>query len=159
MSLSFQNKKVIATRHGRPSLFGGIFVLVMLTSMSVGADETGTRSAAPMEKTAPLRLNALSQQLISQVKQGTAEATRFRSDVVYYRESLRSLMLANENVDQPHRLENSLLMQMVRMAALLQSAAECQTGRYISCPANLVIELDRQQLHLTRALTDSTNSP
>ena len=66
-------------------------------------------------------------------------------------------MLADENNTQ-HRIANSLLMQMVQMAALLQSAAECQTGRYITCPANLLTELDRQQQQLNVALTSVPNA-
>ena len=41
--------------------------------------------------------------------------------------------------------EGVLLMDLVRMAGLLQSAAECQTGRYIVCPPDLMTRLRRQQ--------------
>ena len=98
-----------------------------------------------------MQLNGQSRQLIAKLKRGDAEAVAFRTHVVYYRETLRSLMLANEKA-RNHKIANPLLMKMVRMAALLQSAAECHTGRYISCPANLMHELDRQQQQLDQVL-------
>ena len=38
------------------------------------------------------------------------------------------------------------------MAALLQSAAECQTGRYIVCPPDLMTRLRRQRTLLEQGL-------
>ena len=129
-----------------------LLTVTALPSFPVGADEAAAASHANL-----IELNKLSRQLISEVKTGTANATEFRTHVVFYRESLRDLMLADENNTQ-HRIANSLLMQMVQMAALLQSAAECQTGRYITCPANLLTELDRQQQQLNIALTSVPNA-
>jgi hypothetical protein len=132
----------------------GLFGFVLWTSLAIAAQET----EAPGNNPDPKQLNALSQQLIERVKTGKAEAATFRIDVVVYRESLRSLMLANEKA-APHRIDNSLLLQMVRMAALLQAAAACQTGRYISCPVNLMNELERQQQGLTQALQGPSSPP
>lgn len=134
-----------------------LLTVTALPSFPVGADEAAASGGVPASHANLVELNKLSRQLISEVKTGTANATEFRTHVVFYRESLRDLMLADENNTQ-HRIANSLLMQMVQMAALLQSAAECQTGRYITCPANLLTELDRQQQQLNVALTSVPNA-
>jgi hypothetical protein len=127
---------------------------VLLTSLPISAKETGALADSP-DLT---QLNALSQQLIENVKTGDAEATEFRISVVFYRESLRRLMLDNGKATQ-HRIADSLLVQFVRMAALLQAAAACQTGRYISCPVNLMNELERQQHQLTLAFPGQPPPP
>lgn len=158
MILTLQTKSPVTASRGWLVLYWLLFGLVVLTSLPVDAKDSGTRDLTSGGISSPAQLNTLSQQLIEQVKTGTAQAIEFRTNVVYYRESLRSLMLANEKSTK-QRIADSLLMQMVRMAALLQSAAECQTGRYISCPANLVIELDRQQHQLTLAFPNATASP
>jgi len=139
--------------HGRRELTWICFALVLATSW-VNAEQQASRS----DLLQPKQLNVLSQQLIDKVKTGNAEATEFRTNVVYYRESLRSLMLANEKATS-HRITAALLMKMVRMSALLQSAAECQTGRYITCPVNLLHELDQQQKQLRLAEATATSSP
>jgi hypothetical protein len=101
---------------------------VLLTSVPVDADEAALPRGIPASHIELVELNKLSQQLINRVKTGTARATEFRTDVVFYRESLRDLILADERSTR-HRIATSLRMQMVQMAALLQSAADCQTGR------------------------------
>ena len=50
------------------------------------------------------------------------------------------------------RLPRPLVLDMVRMAALLQSAAECQTGRYIVCPPDLMTRLRRQRTLVEQGL-------
>lgn len=128
--------------------------LTVILTLFAGA----ASSVAAEDRVDPLQLTALSQQLIDSVKSGKAEATEFRTQVVFYRESLRSLMLANETASS-QRFASDLLMRMVRMAALLQSAAECQTGRYISCPVNLLHELEQQQHQLKLAVSSASTSP
>ena len=90
-------------------------------------------------------LVALARTLVGTAASGTGLATRFRIDVVHYRESLRELMKSDAARPEPQRLPAPLLMEMVRMVALLQAAAECQTGRYIVCPPDLLDRLGRQQ--------------
>jgi len=130
--------------------------LLLLTSLHVAANQAVAVGKGAQALPELRQLNSLSQQLIGKIKAGTAEAVAFRTDVVFYRESLRNLMLKNEKPG-PQRLSKPLLMKMVRMAALLQSAAECHTGRYISCPANLMHELEQQQKQLNRMVTVVTN--
>lgn len=83
---------------------------------------------------------------------GQAYATTYRIDVTYYRESLRDLVKENDALPPAERLPRGLLMDMVRMAALLQSAAQCQTGRYIVCPPDLMTRLHRQQARVDEGL-------
>lgn len=126
-------------------------LLACLAATAVPAPAAPARTGTP-----PLahvrQLNTMSGRLVSQIKAGTAEAAHFRINVAVYREMLRELMLANPRVDRPDRLPNGLLMKLVRMAALLQAAAACQTGRDIICPLTLVNQLDRQQRRLGAAL-------
>lgn len=91
------------------------------------------------------RLIELSAELVETARSAQGAASSFRIDVVHYRESLRALMKDDAKQPAAARLPKPLLMDMVRMVALLQSAAECQTGRYIVCPADLIAQLDRQQ--------------
>ncbi len=153
MALILKTNNPFATPHGRRQL---LWIFTALVMMSSWANAEPQASQAGILQ--PQQLNALSQQLINKVKTGTAEATKFRITVVYYRESLRGLMLANEKATS-HKITSELLMKMVRMSALLQSAAECQTGRYISCPVNLLHELDQQQQQLTLPRPGAKSSP
>jgi len=90
-------------------------------------------------------LNQLSQQLVQQAQSKQATALDFRVDAAHYRERLRQLMLQNNDRPQPNQIPQTLLMDMVRMSALLHSAAECKTGRYIVCPVSLMENLQAQQ--------------
>lgn len=90
-------------------------------------------------------LIVLSAALVDQAGSGQAHASVFRIDVAYYRETLRDLVKDNDRHLAEERLGKPLLMDMVRMTALLQSAAQCQTGRYIVCPPDLMTQLRRQQ--------------
>lgn len=90
-------------------------------------------------------LGALASRLVGLAGSSKAHATSFRIDVAHYRESLRDLVKENDARPEPERLPRPLLMDLVRMAGLLQSAAECQTGRYIVCPPDLMTRLRRQQ--------------
>ncbi len=88
----------------------------------------------------------LADQLTSDAHSGNAAASSFRINVVFYRESLRDFMLAQP---MDSKYSKNLLMEFVRMTALLQSAAECQTGRYIVCPAQLMQQLKQQKKRIT----------
>jgi hypothetical protein len=112
---------------------------------AVLAAEVGTidPSLAPPERVKAL--GALASRLVELAGSSKAPATSFRIDVVHYRESLRDLVKENDARAEPERLPRPLLMDLVRMAGLLQSAAECQTGRYIVCPTDLMTRLRRQQ--------------
>ena len=102
------------------------------------------------EKSELLELNALSRSLVERARSGRADATQFRIDATLYRESLRRLMLASDGTDATSAEDNALHVHMVRMAALLHAAAECKTGRYITCPPDLMRQLDAQQKLLDR---------
>ena len=93
-------------------------------------------------------LVALSATLVERAGSGKAHASAFRIDVAYYRETLRDLVKDNDRHLEAERLPQPLLMDLVRMTALLQSAAQCQTGRYILCPPDLMTQLHRQKARL-----------
>lgn len=95
-------------------------------------------------------LNGLSADLVARAQSGKADATRFRIDATLYRESLRRVMLR----ESPEPAPRALLLDMVRMAALLNAAAECKTGRYITCPAALMRQLIAQQARLDTSLSE-----
>lgn len=94
-------------------------------------------------------LLVLATSLTEEARSGNAAATQFRIDTVFYRETLRDLMLEQQS---NAALPKNLLMEFVRMSALLQSAAECQTGRYIVCPPQLMQQLTQQQTRLAALL-------
>ncbi len=93
-------------------------------------------------------LNRLSSDLVARARSGSAPATPFRIDATVYREALRQVMLLQP---PPTVAPQALLIDMVRMAALLNAAAECKTGRYITCPADLMTSLESQQGRLDAA--------
>ncbi len=131
--------------------------LSLLAGMSTTMSVTAQPASYPMTMFAPasdvnntdrselLALNALSYSLIERARGGRADATRFRIDATLYRESLRRLMLRKHDSESTYTDTDSLYTQMVRMAALLNAAADCKTGRYITCPAELMRQLDNQQ--------------
>ncbi|MDH3560238.1 MAG: hypothetical protein OEN52_04710 [Gammaproteobacteria bacterium] len=96
-------------------------------------------------------LNGDSARLIVAARSAQAKVTSFRINVTIYRESLRTLMLSNREIAlDKNRIPQSILINMVRMSALLHSAAECKTGRYIVCPPELMSQLQSQQQLLTK---------
>lgn len=97
-------------------------------------------------------LGALSAQLLETAESGKGHAPSFRIDVVHYREALRNLLTDNEKLPAGERLPRILVLDMVRMVALLQAAAECQTGRYIVCPPDLMDKLRQQQAAVDKGL-------
>ncbi|VAW80223.1 hypothetical protein MNBD_GAMMA13-966 [hydrothermal vent metagenome] len=123
-----------------------LYIIFLLTLFAA----FNTQGATPSARQQLEPLFDLATRLSEQARSGNAAASRFRIDTVFYRESLRELMLAQENSATP--LSKDILMEFVRMSALLQSAADCRTGRYIVCPAALMQQLSRQQKLLADTL-------
>lgn len=122
--------------------------------MLLVATASATEGADPGSLLAKLEeLNETSARLVLEARSAQAEATPFRIDVTLYREHLRSLMLANRTIgEEKERIPQDILVNMVRMSALLNSAAECKTGRYIVCPPELMSKLTSQQQLLSKDL-------
>lgn len=97
-------------------------------------------------------LNLLSQALVEKASRGDTPAHDFRIEARMYRELLRRLMLDDRELQEEERLPQDLLLDMVRMSALLHSAADCKTGLVITCPAELVLQLRSQQVKVEQGL-------
>ena len=69
-----------------------------------------------------------------------------------YRELLRQVMLDNRDRDESEQFPQPLLLDMVRMSALLHSAADCKTGLVIVCPTDLMQQLRSQQARVAQGL-------
>lgn len=125
-------------------------------------EDTGTATAgAPDARPAPgvpggLKrledLNLLSTALVDKAGSGSAAAHKFRIEARMYRELLRQTMLSNREQPANRQLPQPLLLDMVRMSALLHTAADCKTGFIISCPADLMQQLRSQQDRVTQGL-------
>lgn len=129
-------------------------LLVLPWLMLIVATASAAEDADPGSLLAKLEeLNETSARLVLEARSAQAEATPFRIDVTLYREHLRSLMLANRKIgEEKERIPQDILVNMVRMSALLNSAAECKTGRYIVCPPELMSKLTSQQQLLSKDL-------
>ena len=97
-------------------------------------------------------LNLLSDGLVAKAGSGSAPAHEFRLEARMYREMLRQVMLDNRDRGASEQLPQPLLVDMVRMSALLHSAADCKTGRVIVCPTDLMQQLRSQQARVTQGL-------
>jgi hypothetical protein len=97
-------------------------------------------------------LVALSATLVETAQSAKGHASTFRIDVAHYRESLRDLLKDNDKLPERDRLPKPLVLDMVRMVGLLQSAAQCQTGRYIVRQPDLMSQLNRQQALMEQGL-------
>ncbi len=128
-----------------------IFLSAVLFSVMSVADNTETQSlAARLDE-----LNRESARLVKDARSSQAKSSDFRIGVTLYRESLRSMMLDSEQADDVNdRVPQIMLVNMVRMSALLSSAAECRTGRYIVCPIELMTRLSSQQEILAKDLVN-----
>ena len=125
------------------------WLALLVATVSVAGDHNGLLLPTLME------LGEDSAGLVAKARSAQAKATQFRIDVTIYRESLRSLMLSNREIDQgKDRIPQHILVNMVRMSALLHSAAECKTGRYIVCPPELMSQLTSQQQLLSEELVN-----
>lgn len=99
-----------------------------------------------------IELNQLSAALVGKAARGDTPAHEFRIQARIYRELLRKLSLDDRELPGDERLPQDLLLNMVRMSALLHSAADCKTGLVITCPAELVLQLRSQQREVEQAL-------
>lgn len=97
-------------------------------------------------------LNLLSEELVERAGSGSAPAHEFRIEARMYRELLRKVVLDNRDRVLDEQLPQPTLLDMVRMSALLHSAAECKTGRVIVCPTDLMQQLRSQQSRVTQGL-------
>lgn len=139
--------------HGRRAAILGLLALAASAwgeSGDQGATGAIDPSLPPFERARALA--ALASQLVDLAGSAKAHATAFRIDVAHYRESLRDLVKDSDQRPEADRLPRALVLDMVRMAALLQSAAECQTGRYIVCPPDLMTRLRRQRTLVEQGL-------
>ena len=100
-------------------------------------------------------LNLLSEGLVAKAGSGSAPAHEFRIEARMYRELLRQVMLGDRGRPAKEQLPQPLLLDMVRMSALLHSAADCKTGFVITCPADLMLQLKSQQAKITQGLNMS----
>ena len=132
-----------------PTFRLSFFLLAMLLSTASVADEP-----QPLSQLAKLEeLTQISAKLVRESKSAQANAASFRIEVTLYRESLRTLMLDNQKIaHEKERIPQNILINMVRMSALLSSASECRTGRYIVCPLELMRKLSAQQQLLFKDL-------
>jgi len=124
--------------------------------------EASTRNAEHMDGSAATQapgglqrleeLNLLSAALVEKAGLGSTPAHEFRIEARMYRELLRQTMLNNRAQSTSDQLPQHLLLDMVRMSALLHSAADCKTGFVITCPADLMLQLKSQQSRVTQGL-------
>ncbi|HUT40726.1 MAG TPA: hypothetical protein VM011_05230 [Gammaproteobacteria bacterium] len=125
---------------------------------STPEDTSGETAAVPDIRPTPGELkrledlNLLSTALVTKAGSGSAAAHKFRLEARMYRELLRQTMLGNREQPANRQVPQPLLLDMVRMSALLHSAADCKTGFIISCPADLMQQLRSQQARITQGL-------
>ncbi len=124
-------------------------LLFFLSATVFATENSDTQSLASRFE----ELNRTTARLVEDARSSQAKASDFRIAVTLYRESLRSLMLDDrENKNETARIPQNMLINMVRMSALLSSAAGCKTGRYIVCPIELMTQLSSQQRILAQDL-------
>jgi len=132
-------------------LSAAICAQVLIAPAEVAAAEGPPSTEWPAAAQRTLQdLVSLAGSLVERAASGRAAASQYRIDSVYFRETLRDLMLASRRRSQPEQLAPAYLSDMVRMAALLDAAAECQSGRYIVCPADLIERLRRQHARIAQ---------
>jgi hypothetical protein len=140
-------------------LFGACVVLLSSHPAFAAAMEPKAKPYASWPDAAHQSLGelvVLAGSLVERAASAKAAATQYRIDTVYFRETLRDLMLANKERPQAEQLPPAFLSDMVRMAAVLDAAAECQSGRYIVCPADLIERLHRQHARISQGLRNLT---
>ena len=97
-------------------------------------------------------LGLLSAALVEKAESGSSPAHDFRIQARMYRELLRQTMLRDRERPLDEQQPQDLLLEMVRMSALLHSAADCKTGFVITCPADLMLQLKSQQARVIQGL-------
>ena len=115
-------------------------------------DGSGGRNPAITSLERLENINLLSEGLIARAGSGSAPAHEFRIEAHMYRELLRQVMLDNRDRAISEQLPQPMLLDMVRMSALLHSAADCKTGRVIVCPTDLMQQLRSQLSRVTQGL-------
>ena len=123
---------------------------LVLTHAAIAADasdNTVDNSATRLNE-----INLLSTALIEKAAAGNSPAHQFRIEARIYRELLRQLMLDNRVLPAKQQIERHLLLDMVRMSALLHAAADCKTGLVITCPPDLMRRLRSQQARIDAQL-------
>ena len=136
---------------GRVTAAGILFLALMLAA---GHEHTARAEAAAAESFESLATRAAD--LVERAASMRADASRFRIDATLYREGLRQRLLQSGQSESA--ATRTLVTAMVRMSALLHAAAECKTGRYIVCPADLMARLQTQMSEI-QGLLESDNSP
>jgi hypothetical protein len=111
---------------------------------------TATKAPGGLERLQ--ELNLLSEALVEKAGSGSTPAHEFRVEARMYRELLRQAMRSNRTQSTSDQLPQPLLLDMVRMSALLHAAADCKTGFVIICPADLMRQLKSQQSRVTQGL-------
>jgi hypothetical protein len=77
--------------------------------------------------------------LVERAATGRADGKRYTEDVNAHRADLRELMQRSaKDLPQAHR---QLHMSMVLLGVLLKTAAGCQSGGHVVCPASLMSQL------------------
>ena len=97
-------------------------------------------------------INLISHALIEKASAGNAPAHEFRVEARMYRELLRRYMLYDRDLPASGQPLQKLLLDMVRMSALLHSAADCKTGLVITCPPDLMAQMKSQQARIDQEL-------
>ncbi|VAW63149.1 hypothetical protein MNBD_GAMMA08-690 [hydrothermal vent metagenome] len=138
----------------RSLIFFSLFIFQLIPlSVQASDTDTSTKTQSPKNKTEITfsSLKTMADSLVKEAISSNANASRFRIDATFYRESLRTLMIDMEKTIATSPQSKKIFMEFVRMSALIQSAAACKTGRYIVCPIELRQQLLTQQkrLHLS----------
>lgn len=154
--------RYFSSRPSRFCLAATLILALARESVAVNASSTNivpTPNAADVtkntERDARTRLNEtnlLSEGLIEKAAKGNSPAHQFRIEARIYRELLRQLMLDNRVLPNDEQISQNLLLEMVRMSALLHSAADCKTGLVITCPPDLMRQLKSQQARIDQEL-------
>ncbi len=97
-------------------------------------------------------LQLLASALVERAASGRTPSHDFQIQANSYREQLRRIMLADREQPASDRLPAPLLLDMVRMSALLHAAAECKSGLVITCPPDLLRQLRAQQMVVDKHL-------
>jgi hypothetical protein len=130
--------------------YGLAYVAAEVQPGSTGIADSHDAHRDPLERLE--NLNLLSEELVARAGSGSSPAHEFRIEARMYRELLRQAMLDNRGRPADKQLPQPLLLDMVRMSALLHSAADCKTGFVIVCPADLMQQLRSQQARVTQGL-------
>ena len=135
-------------------LFAGVVAFAAETQPNPSV-ASGSHDASDDTLQRPQDLNLLSEGLVAKAGSGSAPAHEFRIEARMYRELLRQIMLGDRERPVKEQLPQPLLLDMIRMSALLHSAADCKTGFVITCPADLMLQLKSQQSKITQGLNMS----